>query len=327
MTTLSNFFQSVSKPLVIVSTIPMKDQEVIADFLVRLNAPVYLEGVSGLRENPRLQHLRITYLKDICVDAVFRIGGVPTHRIWRDLEEKKGQLRLLSFSHLPWPGVSWGEVIEGDYQQLAEELFHYEKAWHVEDTQLKEISGKLFRQYPKSEPALIGRISSLIPEKSLVYLGNSLPIREWDLAATNENRKYEIYASRGMNGIDGQISTFLGMTQPYRSNWCILGDLTALYDLAAPWILEQLEPREITIVVINNGGGMIFSRMSERECLQNKHTIDFEHFAKFWKMNYFNEEGLGLKPEGVRLIEAVPCAKQTNQFWNAYDKLLLNNYF
>lgn len=327
MTTLSNFFQSVSKPLVIVSTIPMKDQEVIADFLVRLNAPVYLEGVSGLRENPRLQHLRITYLKDICVDAVFRIGGVPTHRIWRDLEEKKGQLRLLSFSHLPWPGVSWGEVIEGDYQQLAEELFHYEKAWHVEDTQLKEISGKLFRQYPKSEPALIGRISSLIPEKSLVYLGNSLPIREWDLAATNENRKYEIYASRGMNGIDGQISTFLGMTQPYRSNWCILGDLTALYDLAAPWILEQLEPREITIVVINNGGGMIFSRMSERECLQNKHTIDFEYFAKFWKMNYFNEEGLGLKPEGVRLIEAVPCAKQTNQFWNAYDKLLLNNYF
>lgn len=324
MNLLQKFFKNVKKPFLILSAIPVNDRNTVANFLVRLNAPVYIEGLSGLREDPRLRHLRITCLRNIWelpLDGVFRIGGVPTHRIWRDLEQKKEKVRLLSFSHLPWQGATWGEVIHSDYNALNQMEFNYPELWFSEPAHLKESTSQLFQQYPLSEPALINRISEKIPEKSLIYLGNSLPIREWDLAATDTFKQHDIYASRGMNGIDGQLSTFLGMTQPFRSNWCILGDLTALYDMAAPWILDQLEPRDITFVVINNGGGMIFARMSKNECLQNRHSLRFDHFAKLWKMDYFGEEGLDIKPEGVRLIELIPCAQQTEQFWDAYGLL------
>ena len=99
-----------------------------------------------------------------------------------------------------------------------------------------------------------------------MYLGNSMPIREWDRSATYEDRGYEIQASRGLNGIDGQISTFLGLAQTGRSNWAILGDLTTLYDLAAPWFLSQMETRDITLVVMNNRGGRVFRCTPYRRC-------------------------------------------------------------
>jgi len=323
MKSITGFFSQVKKPLIIVSTIPCSAKKSVVDFLTNLNAPVYLEGVSGLREDPRLQHLRITFLKNIwelSVDGIFRIGGVPTHRIWRDLENKEGDLALCSYCHLPWPGLSWGEVIQDDYEKLGVESVHYPELWYREPPEFKETIIELFERFPNSEPALMRRVSSSIPDMSLVYLGNSMPIREWDLAAVDENKDLDIYASRGMNGIDGQLSTFLGMAHPSNpSNWCILGDLTALYDLAAPWILEQLEPMKISIVVINNGGGMIFSRMSDRTCLQNNHAIGFEHFAKMWNIDYYRDEALELNHDGVRLIEAVPCNKQTAEFWEHYS--------
>lgn len=324
MTKVERFFKSVQHPFVVISSYPYKYREDIISFLLRLNAPVYLEGISGLREEPRLQHLRVSYLQKfwtLPIDGVFRLGGVPTPRFWRDLEEKEGKIQLLSYSHLPWPGVSWGDMIHESYSKLGLIESSYETLWYQEPAYLKEATDKLLQEFPNSEPGIMRRISEAIPDESLVYVGNSLPIREWDLAAVNTYKKLELYASRGMNGIDGQLSTFLGMAQPNRPNWCILGDLTALYDLAAPWILDQLDATNITMTVINNGGGMIFSRMSDRSCLQNRHAIDFKYFARMWNLDYHINDGLSAPSEGKRFIELVPCPDQTAAFWKAYATL------
>lgn len=326
MKALVHFFQSVKYPLVIVSTLPFSHREEVISFLVKLNAPVYLEGISGLREEPRLQHLRVSYVQkiwDLPIDGILRLGGVPTPRFWRDLEGKRGKLKLLSFSHLPWPGVSWGEVINETYSLLNDVNFCYDSPWYKEPDCYREALDHLLSEHPMSEPGIVRKISDVLPLESLVYIGNSLPIREWDLAAVNTPKQLDVYASRGMNGIDGQLSTFLGMAQPYRSNWCILGDLTALYDMAAPWILNQLEAENITIAVINNGGGMIFSRMSDRKCLQNRHSVNFKHFASMWELDYQDYEGLNYSSEGRRMLELVPCPIQTNAFWKEYASLAM----
>ena len=49
-------------------------------------------------------------------------------------------------------------------------------------------------------------------------------------------------ASRGANGIDGQVATFLGLSDGEGESWGIVGDLTTLYDLNAPALLPQLAP-------------------------------------------------------------------------------------
>ena len=64
------------------------------------------------------------------------------------------------------------------------------------------------------------------------------------------------------NGIDGLVSSWLGVSAESDESWMIVGDLSALYDLGAPWILSQLKKAKRRIVVINNGGGKIFSQVS-----------------------------------------------------------------
>src|ERR1700722_4909909 len=92
------FIQTSKFPLVVVSTLPRKYRQQVINFLFRLKLPVYLEGVSGLREDPQLADYRITYIHDLWknaaslgypIDGVLRIGGVPTLRPWRDLEDKQ----------------------------------------------------------------------------------------------------------------------------------------------------------------------------------------------------------------------------------------------
>jgi 2-succinyl-5-enolpyruvyl-6-hydroxy-3-cyclohexene-1-carboxylate synthase len=325
MDKLHVFLQSVHTPLIVVSTLPRTARETVVSFLLAINAPVYLEGISGLREDPRLQKLRLANIQNIWrypIDGILRIGGVPTPRFWRDLESMSGMIQVLSVSHLPWKGLSWGDIIhDRSYSCLLDIPFVNREAWLREEGDYYHQLDLLLKQYSKSEPGVIRHLSQLIPSESLIYIGNSLPIREWDLAATNEFRNWDVYGSRGMNGIDGQLSTFLGMCQPGRSNWCILGDLTALYDLAAPWILDQLKGVDVNIVIVNNGGGMIFSGMSQRETLLNRHQLSFEHFAKLWSLSYQKINNLSQSCLDNRLIEFQPCPIETADFWKAYPSL------
>ncbi len=321
---VDQFFQSSKTPIVIVSSLPKNQREIIAQFLLSLNAPVYLEATSGLREDARLQASRFTYLEniwDLQVDAIFRIGGVPTVKFWRELESKQHQVNLLSFSHLKWSGVSWGEVIQGDYRDLLKTYFAYSSLWYKEPRELRTEATSLLSEFSTSEPGIIYQLSQLIPSNSFIFLGNSLPVREWDLAAADDVHHSSVYASRGVNGIDGQLSTFLGMTQIDKPNWCILGDLTTLYDLAAPWIINQLEPREINIVVMNNKGGMIFSRMCKNKSLQNRHSIDFRHFANMWNLDYYQDLDFDESSLRPKLIELVPAESETKSFWDKYSQL------
>jgi glycosyltransferase involved in cell wall biosynthesis len=173
---------------------------------------------------------------------------------------------------------------------------------------------RLFEKYPESEPALVNKLSKHLHHKN-VYLGNSLPIREWDLAICQKTIPAKVFANRGANGIDGQVSTFLGWASSGVENWAILGDLTALYDLSSLWITRQLEVDNLTILVINNGGGMIFNKIFESEYFLNRHEINFSSWAKMWNWHYEKWQTIPSKPisSGFRIIEMVPVEEHTKQ--------------
>jgi 2-succinyl-5-enolpyruvyl-6-hydroxy-3-cyclohexene-1-carboxylate synthase len=139
------------------------------------------------------------------------------------------------------------------------------------------------------------------------------------LAATWEDRGLEVRASRGLNGIDGQVSTFLGLARPHSDNWAIIGDLTALYDLAGPWILAQRRDVAATIVVMNNGGGQIFRKMFDEPQFLNQHGLDFEGWSKLWKLPYqalktISTNALEQAKRRSRIIELIPDAEATAAF-------------
>lgn len=330
---LNTFLEKCSYPLVVVSTLKKEDQEEVVQFLMKLNAPVYLEAISGLREDPRLNHLKVARIDNLWnrlsssqyhIDGVLRIGGVPTFRIWRDIEEREGDIPVCSISDVPFSGLSWGSICTVPLKKFFHESYvnrRYESSiyetWFAEDLRKKEQLHELFSEEPCAEQSLMHCLSQLIPNHSTVYLGNSLPIREWDMAATRDNKDLEIYASRGLNGIDGQISTFIGFCDSDVENWGIFGDLTTLYDMAGPWILSQLPNLKVNIVVINNGGGKIFDAMYPYKEFQNEHNLSFEHLAKLWGLHYEKWTSIPnslAECDKNRLIEIIPDNESTKRF-------------
>jgi 2-succinyl-5-enolpyruvyl-6-hydroxy-3-cyclohexene-1-carboxylate synthase len=336
---LQRFLANAKNLFVVVGELNSEDRESVAQFLEKLAAPLFLEGISGLREDPRLQPFRITRTNNIWqtaekagfpIDSILRIGGVPTFRLWRDLEDLDGKMQVCAISSLPYMGLSWGSLIYSPIKEFFDshsfDGSHNNKAiaWFEEEKQYRKNLEKLFTNEPEAEASLVHQLSKTIPQRSLVYLGNSLPIREWDLAATANDRHFDLYASRGLNGIDGQISTFLGLSRPREENWAVLGDLTALYDMAGPWILQQLPDHKATIVVVNNSGGQIFSRMFKEKEFLHEHNLSFEPLAAMWQMDYQRVtqcESIGESTSMRRLIELVPDNDATHRFWDALNKL------
>jgi 2-succinyl-5-enolpyruvyl-6-hydroxy-3-cyclohexene-1-carboxylate synthase len=289
-----------SRPLVILGGLHERDRERVREFAIKLSAPIYAEPLSGLREDPTLAHLFITAGERMIgrgdFDGVIRIGNVPTARFWRDLDESRRDLPLVSFSALPFTGCSRGEVHSIEALPVDVTPCKRDEEFFAADREQAAAIARILDDEPQSELALLRGLSRTIPDNSRVYLGNSLPIREWDLAATRDRRGFTIEANRGANGIDGQLSTFFGQCDPSRMNICVIGDLTAIYDTNAPWIVPQLDPNiDFRIIIINNGGGRIFSRVaslrkldeSTRErIIENTHDLRFEHWAAMWGLDY-----------------------------------------
>jgi 2-succinyl-5-enolpyruvyl-6-hydroxy-3-cyclohexene-1-carboxylate synthase len=337
--TLDEFLSSVSCPLVVVSALDTEDRESVIIFLIKLNCPVILEGISGLRDEPRLSALQIKqtdYLLNTSkchgylIDGVLRIGGIPTLSLWRNLEVMHSEIKVFSISPLPFKGLNFGSLIQCDISKFFKSYrlpirFESPKNWLEADIKWYSRLVTLYEEIPTASPSIMHRLSKLIPANAHVYLGNSLPIREWDLAATYENKNFQVKASRGLNGIDGQMSTFFGLSTKDRPNFAILGDLTTLYDMAAPWILPQIPEITATVIVINNGGGKIFTRMFTSEIFQNNHDLNFKPLADMWGMEYEKWE-FGLSgfdackdTKKNRLIEIIPDNKATGQFWDRLD--------
>ncbi|MGZ5443783.1 MAG: thiamine pyrophosphate-binding protein [Thermoanaerobaculia bacterium] len=304
-------------PLVILGALAPHHRERVRDFVLALNAPIYAEPLSGLREDPSLPLItageRMIARGDF--DSVIRIGNVPTLRFWRDLETL--DLPVTHFSDLPFAGLTRGEVhpIEAlsttgrldDRATFFDLFFDLDKA-------MRNRFEAILDDEPTSELAMLRALSRELPRGARVYLGNSLPIREWDLVATRAPRGYEYEANRGANGIDGQLSTFFGWCAPDRANVCVVGDLTAIYDLGAPWIAPQLDA-PFRIVIINNGGGRIFGRVASLRALdpalrariiENVHAVEFSHWAKMWN---------------IEVTELRPDDAASQRAWARYDAL------
>ncbi len=304
------------RPLILVGALPPSAVPHVLAWLRGCARPIYLEAPSQLRGHPDLASHEWTEgdkglaLNDF--DGVIRIGGIPTLRLWRDLENS--QHPVVHFSHLPYSGLPRARQIHA-LSALAGVSVKFEPWTRAPSLRLPTW----LEQYPLSEPAWVNWLSRQLPANARLFLGNSLPIREWDLAASREVRA-EIFVNRGVNGIDGLVSTFLGVAAKGASNWALLGDLSALYDLSGPWVARGLGIDDLNLVILNNGGGKIFKNIFHQPLFENQHTIDFSAWAKMWNWDYKRLEAPRTlaRAQRPRVIEIVPSEQQSQAFWEAY---------
>lgn len=328
---LEAWMKAVKKPLIIVGPTAQSLREGLWENLKNFRGPMLVEALSGLKHRISSSQLMSERAAGYALrageyDAVIRVGGTPTYRLWRDLEDKFTQVPVLVLSDLPFLGLARKGVLRLPLSGISEVVKSLGNAEKYEsgaygEGEIQARLSDLLDKYPLSEPAWVRRLSEQVSGSSQVYLGNSLPVREWELVARFD-QPLNFEANRGANGIDGQLSTFLGWADPTIESWCVLGDLTALYDLAGLWALRERPLERYRIVVINNGGGKIFRPMFKDDRFENIHQLEFKGWADMWRVAYRKWETLkdlnsDLPMRGA-LLEIKPDPSQTEGFWREW---------
>ena len=170
-----------------------------------------------------------------------------------------------------------------------------------------------------TEPRISREVVAALPEGAALFVSSSMPIREVD-AYAGSARAVRVFANRGANGIDGIISSALGVSAGARRPTVLLtGDLALLHDLGALLIAHR-HRIPLTVVVVNNDGGGIFSFLPVasatphfEELFGTPHGLQFEHAARLFGARHAQPQSVvALRTElaaslegGLHLIEVV----------------------
>ena len=119
-----------------------------------------------------------------------------------------------------------------------------------------------------SEPGVARLLSELVRAPAQLVCSSSMPIRDLEWFGALSSTSGLVHANRGANGIDGVVSTAMGVASSGTGPVvCLVGDLAFLHDVSA--LVDGVDATaSLTIVVLDNRGGGIFSFLPQRAGLE-----------------------------------------------------------
>lgn len=323
---------SHQKGLIVVgSENPPCGEEAFADAVAmlshKLGWPVLADVLNPLRnhagENEALVCTYDHFLRDAATaaalqpEAVLQIGNLPTSKVLRAwLGKLDGSTFLLTrlFDNTD-PLHRFATPLYGDAHALAESLPHQQpEAGWVQKWQSLEsaIRNRLEAEIAGIDSLFEGKVAWLLsrnaPIGASVFLANSMSVRYGEYFWMPGSRAISIYANRGANGIDGTLSTAMGVAHRGNPTILLTGDLAFLHDSNGLLGAGQMTG-SLTVVLINNQGSGIFEMLPVAA-----HEDVFESY--FATPQQVNIEGLCLAhgieyvsiPDWHRLKKIISCA-------------------
>jgi 2-succinyl-5-enolpyruvyl-6-hydroxy-3-cyclohexene-1-carboxylate synthase len=308
------FIKENPRPLILISH-ESREMRTFVQKLSKFELPFYAECLSQSHDLSSLKYEKtlMTSIENNLFTSIIRIGHTPVSKIWRQME--RYHLPVFSFDSRGLTGLSFGSVLSYHAKDLINHPLWIKnlsqiKPFRIEENLNQEFN-QLLDQYPQSEISMLSKIEKLIPEESIIYLGNSLCIRFFEMIQT---KNFSIYGNRGVNGIDGQLSTAIGLARASHKNvYCLLGDLTTQYDLSA---LKDL-PRNLKLIIINNYGGRIFETLKMPAELILSHCFEFKKISQSLSLPY--EQNNLDNFEKVQIFEINPDNFSTMEFLNKWE--------
>lgn len=270
---------------------PLDLDEGAVDAIARLGAatgwPILAEPTAQLRSGPHVGLAPLLARSDLLLrdaafadahapDAVLRFGPMPTSKAFRLWIERAAPEHLVVVD----PGAGWEDpsrlaswIVRADpgvlsdrvARRLASSLaLRGDGGWLAEWTAAERAAQRVLDDEvaPSTRfgvPSLLDTLASALPDDALLYVASSMAVRDVDLYWPLSPRRLRVLCNRGANGIDGLVSSALGAAAAH-SGRCVLltGDLAFLHD-ASGLLAAHRHHLDLTIVVVDDDGGGIFS--------------------------------------------------------------------
>ncbi|MFQ6372046.1 2-succinyl-5-enolpyruvyl-6-hydroxy-3-cyclohexene-1-carboxylic-acid synthase [Shewanella sp. YIC-542] len=262
--------------VIIAGTLTQAEQpEQLVALAAKLGWPLLTDAQSQLRQHPAaignidqlLQQPKARALLERA-DRVLLFGGrllskrliayleqQPWHSYWQVLPQQQRLdpghnaktlwlSSLADITALDWPrssAANWALPLVAANEQL-QQLFH----------QQIDLG-------PFGEAQVVRAIAATRPGQQQLFIGNSLPVRLYDMFAPITPSPAHTHTNRGASGIDGLIATCCGVAaHQQQATTLIIGDISALHDLNSLALARQAQG-PLVLVILNNDGGSIFN--------------------------------------------------------------------
>ncbi|MDM7326210.1 MAG: thiamine pyrophosphate-binding protein, partial [Thermosynechococcus sp. Uc] len=141
----------------------------------------------------------------------------------------------------------------------------YLKDWQDCDQRLHEQLQRTFETIDWfCEAKLIYHLPQWLPAQTAIFVASSMPVRDVESVWRAGDRPHRFYFNRGANGIDGTLSSALGVAHRGQPTLLITGDLACLHDTNG-WLITPQFQGCLTVLLINNQGGGIFEHLPIRQ--------------------------------------------------------------
>jgi 2-succinyl-5-enolpyruvyl-6-hydroxy-3-cyclohexene-1-carboxylate synthase len=264
--------------------------QAIAQLSTTLGFPVLAEGLSPVRNFARLQpHLITTYdailrngdrSAELAPDIVIRVGEMPISKVLRDwLSRVEPEIWIIDRAPRSIDPVHgrtrqiFGAV--GDLVGLAgpernpprppwkggDMSRSYLRVWEAAELRVRSRIDQTFELESRIiESKVAWLLSQTLPDETPIFISNSMPVRDVEYFWQPNDRRIQPFFNRGANGIDGTLSTALGVAHGGKPAVLLTGDLALLHDTNG-FLMRKYLRGSLTIVLINNNGGGIFGML------------------------------------------------------------------
>ncbi|MEG4363519.1 2-succinyl-5-enolpyruvyl-6-hydroxy-3-cyclohexene-1-carboxylic-acid synthase [Microcoleus sp. C2C3] len=205
----------------------------------------------------------------------------------------------------------------------------YLQLWRNTEIQVREtIDQKISAINKIIEPKVSWLLSQILPPATPIFIANSMPVRDVEFFWKPNNLEIKPFFNRGANGIDGTLSTALGVAHRNQSSIMLTGDLALLHDTNG-FLIKNKFVGHLTIILINNNGGGIFEMLPVakfdppfEEFFATPQHINFAQLCATYGVEHeviedweqFKQKLISLPNSGIRVLE-VQTDRRSDAKW------------
>ncbi|NCO76249.1 MAG: 2-succinyl-5-enolpyruvyl-6-hydroxy-3-cyclohexene-1-carboxylic-acid synthase [Cyanobacteria bacterium] len=292
---------------------PQLYSEAMAFLSQLLNFPVLGEALSPVRNFSIInENLIINYdvilrnlenANNLIPEIVILFGEYPTSKQLRNwLNDHKIKTYIITTSEDNLDALHTNSIhLRINPENFSKYLINFDKKatsnylyqWlKIDDKITINVNEMMNEKEEIFEAKVAWMLSQYLPEKTPIFIANSMSVRYAEFFWQKNNRQIQTYFSRGTNGIEGTLSTALGIAYQNKPTVLLTGDLALLHDTNGFLINQYLEG-SLTIILINNNGGGIFEMLPIADCqplfekyFATPQLIDFTNLTKTYNVDY-----------------------------------------